>query len=124
MLSIDLAEKVSRSDDFGLRHIRFDERQVSELRFASLLHDFGKIGVREETLLKAEKLYPQQRERIDNRLDRFVAQEEIRLLRALLGPKARRGRGPLDSQEVEVLETQGSPSSGSASTDTARRSRS
>jgi hypothetical protein len=37
---------------------RFSAEQIQELRYASLLHDFGKIGVRESVLVKAEKLYP------------------------------------------------------------------
>ena len=32
--------------------------QMREIRYASLLHDFGKVGVREEVLVKAKKLYP------------------------------------------------------------------
>ena len=34
----------------------------SELEYASLLHDFGKIGVREQVLVKAKKLYPHELE--------------------------------------------------------------
>jgi len=36
----------------------FTHDQMRELRYASLLHDFGKVGVREHVLVKAEKLYP------------------------------------------------------------------
>lgn len=38
--------------------IRFDEKTLTEIRYASLLHDFGKVGVREEVLVKAKKLFP------------------------------------------------------------------
>jgi hypothetical protein len=31
---------------------------VREIRYAGLLHDFGKVGVREQVLVKAKKLYP------------------------------------------------------------------
>jgi response regulator RpfG family c-di-GMP phosphodiesterase len=40
---------------------------MKELRYASLLHDFGKVGVREEVLVKAKKLYPSQLELIEQR---------------------------------------------------------
>ena len=32
------------------------------MRYAALLHDFGKVGVREHVLVKAEKLYPHELE--------------------------------------------------------------
>ena len=40
--------------------ISFTEEQIKELRYAGLLHDFGKVGVREPVLIKAKKLYPGQ----------------------------------------------------------------
>ena len=42
---------------------------MREIRYASLLHDFGKVGVREEVLVKAKKLYPSQLELIRQRLE-------------------------------------------------------
>ena len=45
---------------------------LRELEYASLLHDFGKIGVKERVLTKAKKLYPFELERIRNRFD-FIA---------------------------------------------------
>jgi response regulator RpfG family c-di-GMP phosphodiesterase len=40
---------------------------MKEIRYASLLHDFGKVGVREEVLVKAKKLPPGQLELIRQR---------------------------------------------------------
>jgi len=40
--------------------LRFSEEDLRELRYASLLHDFGKVGVRERVLVKANKLYPEE----------------------------------------------------------------
>jgi HD-GYP domain-containing protein (c-di-GMP phosphodiesterase class II) len=37
--------------------VNFDDKQLTEIRYAGLLHDFGKIGVREPVLVKAKKLY-------------------------------------------------------------------
>lgn len=53
-----LARAVDRSPDKALRDIRFDREQIQEIRYAALLHDFGKVGVREHVLTKAKKLYP------------------------------------------------------------------
>ncbi|NIB41800.1 GAF domain-containing protein [Pseudomaricurvus alkylphenolicus] len=54
----DLCESVAASFDASgeFKHIRFREEQIRELRFAALLHDFGKVGVREHVLTKAKKL--------------------------------------------------------------------
>ncbi len=40
--------------------MKFTGSEMKEIRYASLLHDFGKVGVREEVLIKARKLYPAQ----------------------------------------------------------------
>ncbi len=48
---------------------RFTPEQMKEIRYAALLHDFGKVGVREEVLVKAKKLYPEQLEILAHRFD-------------------------------------------------------
>jgi response regulator RpfG family c-di-GMP phosphodiesterase len=48
---------------------RFTSEQMKEIRYAALLHDFGKVGVREEVLVKAKKLYPEQMEILAHRFD-------------------------------------------------------
>jgi HD-GYP domain-containing protein (c-di-GMP phosphodiesterase class II) len=57
-LTVALAEAVNRDDRGPLRHVHFSPTQITEIRYASLLHDFGKVGVREELLVKAKKLQP------------------------------------------------------------------
>jgi HD-GYP domain-containing protein (c-di-GMP phosphodiesterase class II) len=66
-LTVALAEAVDRVDSGPYRGVRFSRDQMRELRYASLLHDFGKVGVREEVLVKAKKLYPSQLEVIKQR---------------------------------------------------------
>ena len=66
-LTVALAEAVDRADFGPYRGVRFSRDQMRELRYASLLHDFGKVGVREEVLVKAKKLYPSQLEVIKQR---------------------------------------------------------
>lgn len=80
-LTTDLAEKSNRSNDFSLRDTRFSDEQIAELRYAALLHDFGKIGVREATLLKEEKLSPLQKLSIRSRFTDYKRLTEIRVLR-------------------------------------------
>jgi HD-GYP domain-containing protein (c-di-GMP phosphodiesterase class II) len=66
-LTVGLAEAVDRADSPPFRHIQFSRTEMKEIRYASLLHDFGKVGVREEVLVKAKKLYPGQLELIRQR---------------------------------------------------------
>ena len=66
-LTVGLAEAVDRADSPAFRHIHFNRTEMKEIRYASLLHDFGKVGVREEVLVKAKKLYPSQLELIRQR---------------------------------------------------------
>ncbi|MGZ4868040.1 MAG: HD domain-containing phosphohydrolase [Candidatus Angelobacter sp.] len=66
-LTVALAEAVDRVDSGPYTGVRFSRDQMREIRYASLLHDFGKVGVREEVLVKAKKLYPAQLEVIKQR---------------------------------------------------------
>lgn len=68
-LTVGLAEAVDRSDDPAFRDRNFTRAEIKEIRYASLLHDFGKVGVREEVLVKAKKLYPQQLDIVRHRFD-------------------------------------------------------
>ena len=51
-----LAKAVDRSSVPELRHLVFTKEQLREIRYAALLHDFGKVGVREHVLRKEKKL--------------------------------------------------------------------
>ncbi len=62
-----LARAVDRTDGYGLRHVVFTREQMTELRYAALLHDFGKVGVREDVLVKAKKLHAPQLEIVQQR---------------------------------------------------------
>jgi HD-GYP domain-containing protein (c-di-GMP phosphodiesterase class II) len=55
--TVALAEAVDAVQDGAFRLVNFTREQVRELRYAGLLHDFGKVGVREQVLVKAKKLY-------------------------------------------------------------------
>lgn len=57
-LTVDLAKTVDGLSTGKFAGINFTSEQVKEIRYASLLHDFGKVGVRESVLIKEKKLYP------------------------------------------------------------------
>jgi HD-GYP domain-containing protein (c-di-GMP phosphodiesterase class II) len=68
-LTRELARVVSAQKDGRFKDVQFTEEEIREIETAALLHDFGKVGVREEVLVKAKKLYPQNREVIRARID-------------------------------------------------------
>lgn len=49
---------IDKSTEGSLREYCFDREHLQEIRYAALLHDFGKVGVRENILTKSKKLYP------------------------------------------------------------------
>ncbi|WP_005035729.1 HD domain-containing phosphohydrolase [Holophaga foetida] len=67
-LTVGLADAVNRTTTGSYGTIRFSDQQIKEIRYAGLLHDFGKVGVREQVLVKAKKLAPERLERIMQRL--------------------------------------------------------
>ena len=68
-MTVGLAEIVDRASTGPYAKTRFTPEQMKEIRYAALLHDFGKVGVREEVLVKAKKLYPAQISVLQNRFD-------------------------------------------------------
>jgi HD-GYP domain-containing protein (c-di-GMP phosphodiesterase class II) len=67
-LTVGLAREVDRVGIGSLRGLRYTDDDITQIRYAALLHDFGKVGVREHILVKAKKLYEHERELI---LQRF-----------------------------------------------------
>jgi HD-GYP domain-containing protein (c-di-GMP phosphodiesterase class II) len=68
-MTCGLAEAVDRTPIGAYGDVRFTREQMKEIRYAALLHDFGKVAVREEVLVKAKKLYPGQLEIVQTRFD-------------------------------------------------------
>ena len=66
-LTVGLAKAVERAGSGPYKGVSFTRDDLRELSYASLLHDFGKIGVREEVLVKAKKLYPHELALIEQR---------------------------------------------------------
>jgi HD-GYP domain-containing protein (c-di-GMP phosphodiesterase class II) len=71
-LTVGLAQVVDGESGGPYKDAFFSREDLRELEYASLLHDFGKIGVREKVLIKAKKLYDERLELIRARFD-FVA---------------------------------------------------
>ncbi len=77
-LSVGLAHEISDSGSSDFRDIAFSETDITQLRYAAILHDFGKVGVKEHILVKPNKLFNEDLQRIQARF----AYARERLVRA------------------------------------------
>ncbi|HSQ63678.1 MAG TPA: HD domain-containing phosphohydrolase, partial [Polyangiaceae bacterium] len=71
-LTVELAKVVDAETTGPYKDAFFTREDLRELEYASVLHDFGKIGVRERVLVKAKKLYDEALDAIRQRFD-YVA---------------------------------------------------
>ena len=76
-LTTNLAEAVDHAGEGPYRGLRFSREQLRELRYAGLLHDFGKVGVREQVLVKQKKLYPQDLTILRHRFHSLLQQADL-----------------------------------------------
>ncbi len=84
ILTVGLAEHVDAAASGPFREVSFTRDQLQEIRYASLLHDFGKVGVREEVLVKAKKFYPGKLIEVRQRFDYIKKALEAEHLQAKL----------------------------------------
>lgn len=66
-LTVRLSEEANCVSTGVFSSLCFSDRQIQEIRYAALLHDFGKVGVPEAILVKQKKLYPRQLELVHHR---------------------------------------------------------
>ncbi|MGB3532178.1 MAG: HD domain-containing phosphohydrolase [Microcoleaceae cyanobacterium] len=111
-LTVRLCEEVNQVDSGILTGYHFNQQQRKELRYAALLHDFGKIGVPEAVLRKSKKLYNEQLEVIRHRFalaQRSVELEKIEAKYQLLLQASGHDHNSTGScsacQQVEQVET-------------------
>jgi len=83
-LSVALAEKVDAVSDGPWADTRFSRDDLRQLEYAGMLHDFGKVGVREHVLVKAKKLYDWQRAAVSMRFRYLRKSLEAEALRRKL----------------------------------------
>ncbi len=68
-LTVGLSRAVARTADGRFRDVQFSDDELKQIEYAALLHDFGKVGVREHVLVKAKKLYEHERQLILQRFE-------------------------------------------------------
>jgi len=92
--TVSLAQALEASPPPAYRELRFSRDEMLQLRYAALLHDFGKVGVREAVLTKAKKLYPDRLTLVQERFRHAARAQEVALLRRLLAALKELGRAP------------------------------
>lgn len=68
ILTVELAKAASEATEGPFKDIHYSPEQIKQLRYAALLHDYGKIGVRENILTKSHKLEPLHFHVVEDRL--------------------------------------------------------
>lgn len=91
-LTLALAQAADRADQGPYAGVSFSRDDMREIRYASLLHDFGKVGVPEEVLVKARKLYPAQLELIEQRFSFVKRTLENEVLQSKIDYLLEKGR--------------------------------
>ena len=99
-----LAETVNATSTGPYANTSFDAGQLKEIRYAALLHDFGKVGVREEVLVKAKKLYPLQLELLRQRFDYIRKEAEASTVRRKLQAFLENDRGHALTEVARLTE--------------------
>jgi HD-GYP domain-containing protein (c-di-GMP phosphodiesterase class II) len=94
-LTLALAEALDATSAGPFRDHRFSRSELTELHYAAMLHDFGKVGVREEVLLKANKLFDWELQSIEARFR--IARLQV-MLEVLREGMAAHERDPLLAQ--------------------------
>ena len=84
-LTVSLAKAVDSECAGPYKDAVFSRADLRELEYASLLHDFGKIGVREKVLVKAKKLYDEKLVAVRSRFDFVSRSIEVDVLTRKVG---------------------------------------
>jgi response regulator RpfG family c-di-GMP phosphodiesterase len=103
-LTVGLATLVDRATTGRYATIQFTPDEIKEMRYAALLHDFGKVGVRENVLVKSKKLYPLQVDLIRQRFEYMKKAWEAEFYRSKFNLLRSAGIENFESQSA-ALET-------------------
>ena len=100
--TVGLAKLVDSLDDGMFKDVRFTYDQMREIRYASLLHDFGKVGVREKVLVKSKKLESYQLDIIKWRFYYLIKDLEAKFNQKKLDYLKANGSSEFTSYETKI----------------------
>ncbi len=102
-MTVELAKITAASTDPEFSDVNLSFIQIRELLYAGLLHDFGKIGVREATLQKASKLSDAQIWRMEKKIVTFLRAFERKQFLQLV-EKSKSAQKPVSELEIFQVE--------------------
>lgn len=76
--TVVMARRINHCDEGFWKDIRYTDDEIRELFYAAMLHDIGKIGVREYVLTKANKLTDDRMETVRLRIELEIARRPQR----------------------------------------------
>jgi HD-GYP domain-containing protein (c-di-GMP phosphodiesterase class II) len=102
-LTVAIAEKVDAATTGPFAGLHFTRDQMQEIRYAALLHDFGKVAVQEKVLGKRKKLYGSRMVAVRQRFAYILKAREADYLRERLD---RVSSGRATQEDLAMLETE------------------
>ena len=102
ILTLGLAEAVNQTRSGPYTNTQFNPGQLYELKYAALLHDFGKIGVREDVLRKEKKLYNHELVGIRERFLMLEKQLHLKCLESYLEGLMRQNHVPTPADIARI----------------------
>jgi HD-GYP domain-containing protein (c-di-GMP phosphodiesterase class II) len=101
-LTKELARKLNNENEGIYKNIFFKDEELAVIEYAGLLHDFGKIGVREKVLVKEKKLYPEELEILKNRYKYMKSTIQNDYLKKKLDIISEKGKVYFQKIEIEL----------------------
>ncbi|WP_246035212.1 HD domain-containing phosphohydrolase [Fluviispira sanaruensis] len=101
-LTVGLADAINQTQTGLYGNLQFSKIQIEEIKYASLLHDFGKIGVREHILQKEKKLFPHELERIQIRFSSIQDRMYANILESYINSLMLKNQAPSENELAKI----------------------
>lgn len=95
--SLALTQMVNKSQNERFKNVNFSPAELTEMRYAALLHDFGKVCVREEVLMKSARLSDAEMDKICHRFQLLRSEYRRKLAEKKLSDAIKTGIVPTPS---------------------------
>ena len=100
LMTVALADVTNRAGRGTYGSFRLSDDEIRELNYAALLHDFGKVGVKEKVLIKATKLYHGELSTVRQRFKTIRRTLEVQYVRRMLDRLMQQEASP---EEIEQM---------------------